>query len=161
MSNCINNAIGCGLICASLIAGATAISSAATAGECPPDKVKANATQPVTTPSSGYTDTVLSSIDLANESIAAKDRVMRARKMVLQPGAIVGWHTHDDRPALIYVLEGEIVEYRNNCVDPIVHKAGEVAREARGTSHWWKNLTDKIVVLLISDIWHDRRGKSM
>lgn len=149
------------LLYAGLIAGSTAGASAVMAGECPPDKVKANARSPGTTASSGYTDTVLASIDLANESIAAKGRVMRARKMVLQPGAIVGWHSHDDRPALIYVLEGEIVEYRNNCVDPIVHKAGEVAREARGTAHWWKNLTDKIVVLVISDIWHDRRDKNM
>jgi len=161
-TNRIKRALGRGIICAALIASsAVIVSTAAIAGECPPDKVKANATKPVTTPSSGYTDTVLATIDLANESIKAKDRVMRARKLVIQPGATVGWHSHDDRPALIYILEGEIVEYRNNCIDPIVHKAGEVARETRGTSHWWKNLSDKTVILLAFDIRHDPKDKHM
>jgi len=158
----INGALGRILISAGLIAGSTVIlASAATAGECPADKVKINATKPVTTPSSGYTDTVLATIDLADESIKAKDRVQRIRRLVFQPGATVGWHSHDDRPALLYIVEGEIVEYRSNCVDPIVHKAGEVARETHGTAHWWKNLSDKVVIMIASDILHDRKDKSM
>ena len=48
-----------------------------------------------------------------------------------------------DRPALIYIIDGQIEEYNSNCSVPIVHKAGDVARETLGTSHWWKNLTDK------------------
>ena len=49
------------------------------------------------------------------------------------------WHSHDDRPALIFVAEGEIVEYASNCAVPIVHKAGEIRPETKGTSHWWQN----------------------
>ena len=30
--------------------------------------------------------------------------------LVVQPGGIVPWHSHADRPALIYVVSGEIVE---------------------------------------------------
>ena len=37
------------------------------------------------------------------------------------------WHSHGDRPAIIYIAEGEIVEYASNCAVPIVHKAGEIA----------------------------------
>src|SRR5262245_21288098 len=114
----IVRARGRSLIRAGLIAGATAmIASAATAGECPDDKVKAKSTQPVTTPETGVADTVLASIDLANESIGAKGRTMRARRLTIAPGGVVSWHSHDDRPALIYVLDGEAVEYRNNCID--------------------------------------------
>ena len=40
-------------------------------------------------------------------------------------------------------------------------KAGEVARETRGTAHWWKNLSDKTVILLAFDIRHDPKDKHM
>ena len=50
------------------------------------------------------------------------------RRLAIKPGGVVPWHSHDDRPALIYVVVGEITEYASNCAVPIVHKAGEVAR---------------------------------
>ena len=114
------------------------LASVAVAGECPADKVKANVREPVNLPATGVTDTVLATIDLAKEPIKADGRLQRVRKLVIQSGGIVPWHSHDDRPALIYVVEGEINEYNSNCSVPIVHKAGDVARETLGTSHWWK-----------------------
>ncbi len=42
-----------------------------------------------------------------------------------------------------------------------MHKAGEVKAETLGTSHWWKNLGDKTVVLLSFDILHDKNDKHM
>jgi quercetin dioxygenase-like cupin family protein len=146
---------------AGLMLGATTALSAAIAGECPADKVKANVREPVNLAATGVTDTVLASIDLANEPIKADGRQQRVRKLVIQPGGIVPWHSHDDRPALIYVIEGEINEYNSNCAVPIVHKAGDVARETRGTSHWWKNLGDQTVTLLSFDILHDQNDHHM
>ncbi|MBI3436495.1 MAG: cupin domain-containing protein [Proteobacteria bacterium] len=149
------------LALAATVATASALASSAFAGECAADQMKANVRAPVTTAASGVTDTVLASIDLANEPIKAKDRLQRVRKLVVQPGGVVPWHSHDDRPALIYIIEGEIVEYASNCATPIVHKAGEVARETMGTSHWWKNLGSKTVTLLSFDILHDKKDKNM
>jgi quercetin dioxygenase-like cupin family protein len=40
---------------------------------------------------------------------------------------------------MIYIVSGEIIEYASNCAVPIVHKAGDVAPEKAGTSHWWQN----------------------
>ena len=144
-----------------LLIGSAAAMSAARAGECPADKVKANVREPVNTPANGVTDTVLASIDLAKEPIKADGRLQRVRKLVIAPGGVVPWHSHDDRPALIYVVEGEINEYNSNCSVPIVHKAGDVARETLGTSHWWKNLGDKTVTLLSFDILHDKADHNM
>ncbi len=86
------------------------------------------------------TDTTLGAIDLGKEMAKIKGRELRFRKMVIQPGGVVPWHSHDDRPALIYVAEGEIIEYASNCAAPIHHKAGEIRAEKHGTAHWWKNL---------------------
>lgn len=139
----------------------TAFASAATAGECPADLRKANVREPVTLAAKDVTDTVLAAIDLANEPIKAAGRLQRVRRLVIQPGGIVPWHSHNDRPALIYIIEGDIIEYNSNCAGPILHKAGEVAKETYGTSHWWKNLGDKPVVLLSFDIQHDQTDKHM
>jgi quercetin dioxygenase-like cupin family protein len=154
------------LRCAIAAGGALAASlgislSSAAAGECPADKFKANVRAPDATPASGVTDTVLASIDLAKEPVKLNDHLQRVRKLVIQPGGVVPWHSHTDRPALIYIIEGEIVEYASNCAVPIVHKAGDVRAETQGTSHWWKNLGDKTVVLLSFDILHDMHDHNM
>jgi quercetin dioxygenase-like cupin family protein len=161
MSGIIKSIRPVGVIVGGMIVATVFVATSAMAGECPADKVKANAMKPVSTPGSGYTDTVLATIDLSKESIKAKDRVLRIRRLVFQPGAIVPWHSHDDRPALLLMIEGEMVEYRNTCLVPILHKTGEVAREVRGTSHWWKNESGKVAVMIASDILHDRTDKNM
>ena len=88
-------------------------------------------------------------------------RELRFRKMVIQPGGVVPWHSHDDRPALIYVAEGEVVEYASTCAAPIVHKAGEIRPETQGTSHWWKNHSAAQVVLFIADVRRDPNDHNM
>jgi len=74
---------------------------------------------------------------------------------------IVPWHSHADRPAIIYIVEGEIVEYASNCAVPIVHKAGDVVAETPEVSHRWKNLGNKTVVLLSADLLKDQNDKNM
>jgi quercetin dioxygenase-like cupin family protein len=135
--------------------------AAAQAGECPADKRMANARQAVNLPGSGVTDTTLGAIDLGKEQAKITGRELRFRKMTIAPGGVVPWHSHDDRPALIYVAEGEIIEYASNCAGPIHHKAGDIRPETQGTSHWWKNLSDKPVVLFIGDVRKDPNDHNM
>jgi quercetin dioxygenase-like cupin family protein len=145
-----------GLALASAIATTSAF-----AGSCPTDKMKADVREPVKFAAVGVTDTTLGSIDLEKEPANIKDRQLRFRKLTIAPNGIVPWHSHGDRPALIFVAEGEIVEYASNCGAPIVHKAGEIRPETSGTSHWWKNLGNKTVVLYVGDVLHDKSDKNM
>jgi len=134
-------AFGRSIALAGLAAGSMLIGiSSAVAGGCPAEKMKADVRQPATHAAKGVTDTVLAAIE---------------------PGGIVPWHSHDDRPAIIYVAEGEIVEYASNCADPIVHKAGDIRPETHGTSHWWQNLGNKTVILFVGDVLHDKNDKNM
>ncbi len=154
--------IGRGVALAGAFAVATVLGlGPASAGSCPADQVKADVRAPVSTPAKGVTDTVLASIDLAKEPVKLNDHLQRVRRLVIEPGGIVPWHSHPDRPALIYVVEGEIVEYASNCAVPIVHRAGEVRAETQGTSHWWQNIGDKTVTLLSFDILHDKNDHHM
>jgi quercetin dioxygenase-like cupin family protein len=131
---------------------------AASAGECPANQVVADglgqgigASKP-----KDVTDTVLKRIELVNEPVMLKDHALRLRRLVIKPGGIVPWHSHTDRPAIIYIITGTIVEYRSTCKTPIVHRAGEATAEVKGTSHWWKNTGHRTVVLLSADVFHDK-----
>ena len=160
MSNRITS--GRSIVLAGLAAGSMLIGvSSAVAGGCPADRMKADVRQPATHAAKGVTDTVLAAIDLEKEPANIKERQLRFRKLTIEPGGVVPWHSHDDRPAIIYVAEGEIVEYASNCADPIVHKAGDIRPETHGTSHWWQNLGNKTVVLFVGDVLHDENDKNM
>ena len=149
------------LLASTAIAASVALAAPAFAGECPAGQMRADATKPVNYGPKAVTDMVLAQIDLAGEKIALNGHLMRARKLEIQPGGIVPWHSHGDRPALIYVQSGEIYEHASNCAVPILHKTGEVARETHATSHWWKNEGTAPVVLLSFDIQHDPNDHNM
>jgi quercetin dioxygenase-like cupin family protein len=148
-------------LAAALVALSFALAAAALAGECPTDKRVTGATQPVTKAAKGVTDKVLASIDLAKEKVALADHQLRIRKLEIEPGGIVPWHSHADRPALIYIIKGEIYEYASDCAVPILHKPGDVSREAGGTAHWWQNTGNETVVLLSADVLHDAGDHNM
>jgi quercetin dioxygenase-like cupin family protein len=146
---------------AGLAIGSAVLTTTAFAGSCPADKMKADVREPVKFAAVGVTDTTLGAIDLGKEPAKLNDRQLRFRKLTIEPNGIVPWHSHGDRPALIFIAEGEIIEYASNCAAPIVHKAGEIRPETSGTSHWWKNLGDKTVVLYVGDLLHDKHDKNM
>ena len=146
-----------------LIAFTTALAAAslASAGQCPADKVAPNDLPGAATAPVGVVDTELSSIDLANENVKLDQRRLRLRHMTIAPGGIVPFHSHEDGPALIMVNSGEIYEYNSKCAVPILHKAGETAREFLGTKHWWKNNGSQPVNLTIGDIVNDAKPMTM
>ena len=147
---------------AALMVAALALGAqAALAGECPADKMKPNVREKVDYKPVGVTDVTLGSINLEKQPANIKDRELRFRKLTIEPGGIVPWHSHAERPALIYIVSGEIVENASNCAVPIVHKAGEVARETHATAHWWQNNGKATVVLLSFDIAADPNDHHM
>ncbi|MBB3063951.1 cupin domain-containing protein [Limibacillus halophilus] len=153
-------AIGRGsrFLVAGLLLGATALlSPGASAGECPADQVKQGVRQSGETEPKGVSDTVLSHIDLATQAVKLEDTQFRMRRLVVEPGGVVPWHSHGERPALIYIVSGAITEYSSNCAVPIEHKAGDAAKESVGLAHWWKNNSNEPVVLISSDILHVKK----
>jgi len=149
------------ILTALLATAAVITASAAMAGECPADQRKADVRAPNSTPARDVTDNVIGSIDVAKEPAKIPDRLFRLRKLVIKPGGVVPWHSHGNRPAIIYILSGEIVEYASNCAVPIVHKAGDVAIETAGVSHWWQNHGKVTVELLSADLQSDRNDHHM
>ncbi|HYZ23684.1 MAG TPA: cupin domain-containing protein [Rhodopila sp.] len=133
------------------------------AGSCPADKVvpSGHGQAMSNLPAKGVTDTVIASTELAKEPVGINDRLFRLRKLVVEPGGVVPWHSHGDRPALIYIVSGEITEYASTCAVPIVHKAGDSTPETHRTSHWWKNTGTEQVVLLSADLFRTKDDPHM
>lgn len=140
------------LLRAALIVALAGTSAAAIAGQCPAGKTGVDVRAENATPARAVTDTVLASIDVAREPAAIADRSFRLRRLVIAPGGVVPWHSHADRPAIIYVVAGTVTEYASSCSVPIVHKAGESTPELHGTAHWWKNTGRTQAVLLSADL---------
>lgn len=130
--------------------------SVAHAAECPTGKVKAGARTSGEMTPKDVTDEELSSIDLGQEIAGFDDRRLRFRKLVVQPGGVVPWHDHTDRPALILTASGEITEFRSDCAVGVTHKAGEISKEVKGVMHWWRNDGKDPAVLYAADVKHGK-----
>jgi quercetin dioxygenase-like cupin family protein len=131
------------------------------AGECPADKIGANALAGAPTAPVGVMEMELASVDLSQENVKLPERRLRLRHMEIQPGGVVPLHSHEDRPALIMVNQGQIFENSSKCTVPILHKANETSREFLGVKHWWKNEGTVVVVLTIADIVNDKKPETM
>jgi quercetin dioxygenase-like cupin family protein len=142
-------------LAATLIAGAAAISSAALADGCPAGQMRADARTTGEMTPKDVTDTELGFVPLGAEIKGLDNRRLRIRRLVIQPGGVVPWHSHTDRPALIMTLSGAITEYRSTCAVPIEHPEGDVAHEVKGVSHWWRNNGAVPAVLIAADIKND------
>jgi quercetin dioxygenase-like cupin family protein len=149
------------LTAAAFMAGAAMLAAgAASANGCPANEMGKNALSNAPTKPVGVTDVVLEKIDLAQQMVKHADHQLRIRRLEVQPGGIVPLHDHADRPALIYIVSGEITEFASDCKTGIVHKAGETSRDA-DLKHWWKNMSKKPVVLISADILHDPMDMNM
>ena len=86
----------------------------------------------------GLSATPLKSLDLTSEIQTVHGRPLRMRKITLQPGGVIGLHTHRDRPAVSYMLEGEVTYHQEGKPTTVV-RAGEGIAEGKDTTHWAEN----------------------
>lgn len=80
------------------------------------------------------------------------DLILRQRRLTIPPGGIIPTHEHWDRPSIVYILNGELIEHNSKCAVPIVHHAGDTDTEFGNFRHWWENKTDKDVIVIGTDI---------
>lgn len=134
-----------------LAAGALLAAPSAHAGACPADKVLKEPRELREVP-----DTVLRRT-LAVVNVTGWRQLgnlrLRMRRLTVPVGGFVPLHHHDDRPSIVYIVSGEILEHSALCAVPILHRANEWTPEfGKGHSHWWVNVGAEKVVILSSDI---------
>lgn len=109
------------------------------------------------TSAKGATTKALGTIDLAGEIDDLAGRQLRARLVTIEPGGHVAAHSHQGRPTLEYVIQGNVIEIRNGI--EIAHGPGDVVAANHEVSHWWENRGSVPVVLLPVDVFKPEATK--
>jgi quercetin dioxygenase-like cupin family protein len=94
------------------------------------------------------------------------DLFLRMRRLTIEPGGFVPTHYHDDRPSIVFVVQGELTEHNTFCSDPIVYRAGDWSAEfGPFVGHWWENTGKETAVVLSADVippeYRDMMDKDM
>jgi quercetin dioxygenase-like cupin family protein len=104
------------------------------------------------TESKGATFAPGGEIPLGNQIQGTEGRVLRTRKLTLAPGGVAGIHSHKERPAFAFILEGTLTEHREG-KGTRDYKPGEVLVETVDVVHWAENRGSTPVVAILADIY--------
>jgi quercetin dioxygenase-like cupin family protein len=94
---------------------------------------------------------VITSIDLGPEIEGMQGRQLRMRMFTVDPGGVIGIHSHKDRPAAVHMLSGTVTEFREGG-EVKEHKAGDSWSEGEATTHWMENRGTEPAVFFSVDI---------
>jgi len=141
------------MLLACLVAGAALFAPAsAIAGECPPEHVLQKPRQIEDKDSVGVKRETLGIVKLQGWR-GVGDLLLRTRKLTVAKGGIIPTHYHNDRPSIVFILQGETLEHNRLCAVPVRHKAGDVTPEfGPDAGHWWENVGDGELIFLSSDV---------
>ena len=93
----------------------------------------------------------LGDIDLASQIGDLAGRRLRARLITIAPGGHSAAHSHQGRPTMEYVIQGNVIEIRNGV--EVAHGPGEMVMATNEISHWWENRGTVPVVLMPVDVF--------
>jgi quercetin dioxygenase-like cupin family protein len=109
------------------------------------------AAQQAPTENKGVKPEVLSGLKLSTQGLDDfSQRQMRMRQITLEPGGVVGLHSHKGRPTLSYIVKGVLTEHRKGSPDR-TYKAGEAITEGVDVEHWAENTsaTEPVVIVTV------------
>jgi quercetin dioxygenase-like cupin family protein len=96
----------------------------------------------------GQSEEPLRSLDLTGELESGTGRPLRMRRITVQPGGALALHNHADRPAVTYMLQGEMTYHQQGKPD-VTARPGDGFAEGRATTHWGEN-TGKVPAIWIA-----------
>lgn len=80
---------------------------------------------------------LLASMDLDGEIPGLQGKSLRTRLVTIRPGGRLAEHSHEDRPSVMYLTEGRIIEHRRDFAKAYV--AGDTFVVGRQVPHWSEN----------------------
>jgi quercetin dioxygenase-like cupin family protein len=92
----------------------------------------------------------LVTIDLASEIDSVQGRILRMQQTTYEPGASNTAHSHKDRPEVVYVLSGKIIDHQGNVAKE--YGPGDSFTAGKDTTHWMENTGTVPAVLIVSTI---------
>jgi quercetin dioxygenase-like cupin family protein len=105
----------------------------------------------IPTEKSGATPRKLESIELGDLK-AANEKSLRMREATLAPGGALPLHPHHDRPAVVYILKGELTVYSDIDQKWHTYRPGEHYKIYQ-SSHALRNLGQEAAVFIEVDLF--------
>jgi quercetin dioxygenase-like cupin family protein len=93
------------------------------------------------------------SVDLGPEIEGMAGRQLRMRLLKIEPGGHIGIHSHKDRPAMVYFLQGTDTVIAEDGSSKTFH-AGDMSGATKDTTHWHRNDGKDDVLLVAVDVFH-------
>jgi quercetin dioxygenase-like cupin family protein len=103
------------------------------------------------TETKGINVKLLEAVDLGPQFAAMAGRQLRLRIITVEPGGVLGVHEHKDRPAVDYVVQGEVVDHRGSAAK--AYGPGTSIAEDKDTVHWVDNKGTAQAILISADIF--------
>lgn len=91
-------------------------------------------------------------LDLGGEIEGVEGRQLRLRVVTLEPGGVVGIHSHNGRPAVAYVVQGTLTEHVEGG-GMHERRQGESWVEGKAITHWAENKGGNPVVVVAVDVF--------
>jgi len=98
----------------------------------------------------GVTWTPLADVDLGPE-LGFAGRGLRSRLVTLPPGGVIPAHNHNDRPSVMYVVEGVATERRGD--QTIERRQGESFQIGKDTPHSIENTSGARAAYVETDVY--------
>ena len=96
------------------------------------------AIQQAPTENKGLKAVELRSVDLSSEIDSVQGRKLRLMLLTLEPGGVVGLHSHKDRPTVLHVIKGTLTS-RPQGKPEVVLRAGDGLAEGKDSNFWVQN----------------------
>ena len=81
---------------------------------------------------------------------------LQLRAITIEAGGQIAKHSHETRPGLVKVIEGEWVEGRSSGEASFESGKDEAIIEDENTTHWFFNRSDKPATAIVCDIVPDK-----
>ncbi len=116
------------------------------------------AAAPAPTEHKGLSVEALGVIDSASmkATLGLEGHKMQLRAITIEPGGQIAKHSHEKRPGLVKVIDGEWVEGRPSGEAGFKAADSAAILEDEETTHWFFNRGDKPATALVCDIVPDK-----
>lgn len=98
----------------------------------------------------GVSSKPLGMVDLGTEFPGMEGLALRLRINTIAPGGSTGLHDHKEKPSIVYVVQGNVVEYRDGTTRDLTQ--GDVISQGKDNSHAIENRGNSPAVLLESEV---------
>jgi quercetin dioxygenase-like cupin family protein len=101
----------------------------------------------------GFTASKETVVDLGSEIEGMNGRQLRLRVLTIAPGGHNAIHSHKDRPAVAYFLQGTDTVTFADGSSKTFH-AGDTTSGTKNTTHWHRNDGKDDVIFIVADVFH-------